>query len=151
MILIWSFLPPMSDANINFPHPRGISESVRGFVRNRVPPRHLGGYGVLALRTLAVLSSAVLVLSQFGGVAPAATLYWDTDGSTSGNNASTGANLGGSGIWSTTDTNWWDTSLAILQPWTHGSDAVFWGATGAVTLSTVSANSITFKITGYSA
>lgn len=35
----------------------------------------------------------------FGGPAEAATLYWDTDGSTTGNLAATGANLGGSGVW----------------------------------------------------
>ena len=31
--------------------------------------------------------------------ASAATLYWDNDGSASGNNSSTGAGLGGSGTW----------------------------------------------------
>ena len=79
----------------------------------------------------------------------AATLYWDTDGSTSGNNASTGANLGGSGTWSNAAANWWNTNLAPLQVWTEGSDAVFFGTAGTVTASTVSASNITFKTTGY--
>src|SRR6266516_6058057 len=98
-----------------------------------------------AFRTVAMLTSAMLAMSEFGGPARAGTLYWDTDGSTGGNNASTGANLGGSGIWSTADANWWATSLGTPQVWTDRSDAVFWGTAGAVTASTVSANSLSFK------
>lgn len=101
------------------------------------------------LLSTAMVTSALLVVSEFGGPAHAATLYWDTDGSTNGNSASTGANLGGSGIWSTADANWWITSLGPPQAWTDGSDAVFWGAAGAVTASDVSANSLAFKTTGY--
>src|SRR3989442_1757178 len=92
----------------------------------------------------------MLALSEFYGPAHAGTLYWDTDGSTAGNNASTGANLGGSGIWSTTNANWWDTSLGTLQGWTDGRDAVFWGTAGLATASNVSPNSLSFKTTGYS-
>ena len=102
-----------------------------------------------ALRTAVVVASATLAMSEFGGWARAGTLYWDTDGSTGGNNAATGANLGGSGIWSTADTNWWETSLGTLQTWTDGSDAVFWGTASTVTASTVSASSLAFKTTGY--
>ena len=96
--------------------------------------------------------SGDLALLAFGIRHPAraATLYWDTDGSTAGNNASTGANLGGAGIWSTANANWWNTGLGTPQVWTDGSDAVFWGTAGAVTASTVSANSLAFKTTGYS-
>ena len=97
-----------------------------------------------------MVTSAMLAVSEFGGPARAGTLYWDTDGSTGGNNASTGANLGGSGIWSTADANWWDTSLGTLQAWTDGGDAVFWGTAGAVSASTISAKSLAFKTTGYS-
>jgi fibronectin-binding autotransporter adhesin len=103
-----------------------------------------------ALRTVAVVISATLAVSEFGDPARAGTRYWDTDGSTGGNNASTGAKLGGSGMWSTAAANWWDTSLGTPQVWTEGSDAVFWGTAGAVTASTVSANSLSFKTTGYS-
>src|SRR3989442_15697017 len=110
-----------------------------------------GGSYRNALRTVAVAASAMLAVSEFGGPARAAVLYWDTDGSTGGNNASTGANLGGSGIWSAADSNWWDTGLGSLQVWTDGSDAVFWGTAGAGTASTVSANSLAFKTPGYSA
>src|SRR5437667_12191729 len=103
-----------------------------------------------ALRTLALAMSGMLAMSEFAAPSRAGTLYWDSDGSTAANNASTGANLGGSGIWSTADANWWDSSLGILQPWTDGSDAVFWGTAGTVTASTISANSVAFKTTGYS-
>jgi fibronectin-binding autotransporter adhesin len=99
---------------------------------------------------MALMTFALLAVSQFVGLVQAGTLYWDTDGSTAANNASTGANLGGSGMWSTANANWWDTSLGTPQTWTQGSDAVFWGTAGAVTGSAVSANSLTFKSTGYS-
>jgi fibronectin-binding autotransporter adhesin len=100
-------------------------------------------------RTLAV-TFAILAASEFGGAAWAATLYWDADGSTTGNSASTGGNLGGPGNWSNANANWWDTSLGTPQVWTDESDGVFWGTAGAVTASTVSANSLAFKTTGYS-
>ncbi len=80
----------------------------------------------------------------------AGTLYWDTDHVTAGNDAATGANLGGSGSWSLIDSNWWDTSLNTLQPWTDGSDGIFWGTAGIVNVSTVSASTVTFKTSGYS-
>jgi len=85
----------------------------------------------------------------FTGTARGAVLLWDTDGSMTGNDASTGANLGGSGIWSSVNANWWNTSLGTPQTWTDGSDAVFWGSAGVVTASTVSARSLVFKGTGY--
>jgi autotransporter-associated beta strand protein len=94
--------------------------------------------------------SAVLAISQLANPARAGTLYWDSDGSTAGNNASTGANLGGSGIWNSTNTNWWDTGLGTPQVWIDGRDAVFWGTAGAVTAATVSASNIAFKPSGYS-
>jgi len=103
-----------------------------------------------ALRAVVVVTSTMLAISQFAGPVRAAILYWDTDGSTVGNNASTGANLGGSGIWSIANANWWDTTLGTLQVWADGSDAVFWGTAGGVTASTISANSVAFKTTGYS-
>jgi fibronectin-binding autotransporter adhesin len=107
------------------------------------------GLHINALRRAACVTFALLA-SQFGGLVHAGTLYWDTDGSTAANSASNGANLGGSGMWSTADANWWDTSLGTLQVWTQGSDAVFWGTAGAVNGSAVSANSLTFKTSGYS-
>ena len=127
-------------------------------MKNHIASRRGGAHEVTrptkpsgnALRTLALAVSAILAVSEFASQARAATLYWDTDGSTTGNNASTGANLGGSGAWSTAAANWWNTSLGTPQVWTDGSDAVFWGTAGTVTASTVSANSLAFKTNGYS-
>lgn len=107
----------------------------------------------------APVALVLLVLSNFFP-ARAGTLYWDTDGSTVGNNASTGANLGHSSIWSAVvnpvaygDYDWWDTSLATNHAWTSGSDAVFWGTAGTVSVfagEVISVNSVAFKTTGYS-
>src|SRR5436190_2563785 len=93
---------------------------------------------------------AMLAMAELGGLARAAILYWDADGSTVGNNASTGANLGGAGTWSAANTNWWNTNFATPQVWTDGSDAVFWGTAGTVSASTISASNLAFKTTGYS-
>src|SRR4026209_106595 len=75
--------------------------------------------------TMAII--AMLVVLGFVGEARAAALYWDSDGLTAANNAVTGANLGGSGIWNLANSNWWDTAFATPIAWTDGSDAVFWG------------------------
>ncbi len=102
-------------------------------------------------RFLLVLASfGITAFCELGSVAWAGTLYWDTDGSVTGNNASTGANLGGSGIWSTSDTNWWNSTLGTLQPWIDGSDAIFWGTPGTINVSTISARGLAFKSTNYS-
>src|SRR5437879_3221886 len=78
-------------------------------------PVGTGGSYRNALRTVAVVASAMLAVSEFGGPARAGTLSWDTDGATGGNNASTGANLGGSGVWSTADANWWEIGRASCR------------------------------------
>src|SRR5438093_12665618 len=80
-----------------------------------------------ALWNVAALLSVVLAWSQLASPARAGILYWDTDGATAGNDALTGANLGGAGIWSSADSNWWDAVLGPLQGWSDGSDAAFWG------------------------
>jgi fibronectin-binding autotransporter adhesin len=100
-------------------------------------------------RTAAMMVSTLLVTLEFAGPARAATLYWDTDGTIAGNNASTGAGLGGPGIWSGVHANWWNTGLATPQVWTDGNDAVFWGTASAVTASNLSPSSLAFKTTGY--
>jgi len=100
---------------------------------------------LVALRLVAISLAAAACT----GPAPAAVLYWDTDGSNAGNNAVTGASLGGAGFWNLADTNWWNASTGILQAWSNGSEAVFWGTSGAVTLEPVSASSVAFKTTGY--
>jgi len=113
-------------------------------------------HGIGAVRTRALRMTAALALTAFAmlttpgfGSLKAATMFWDTDGSTAGNNASTGANVGGSDIWTTSDAKWWVTSLGTLQVWTDGNEALFWGAAGTVIASTVSASRVGFKTTGY--
>lgn len=91
------------------------------------------------------------------GTAHAASLYWDTDGTTSGNNVD-GTGLGGtSGFWNTGVANWWDLSSLVVWPNTSADEAIFsapyvGGAplTRAVTISTgVTANRLTFERSGY--
>ncbi len=101
------------------------------------------------LRAAALATLALLAVTDFSSPVLGAALYWDTDGSTAGNSGSTGANLGGSGLWSTSDANWWNPGFGTLQTWADGGDAVFWGAAGTVTASTVTANSLAFRTTGY--
>src|SRR3954447_17788633 len=77
-----------------------------------------------------------------------ADLYWDADGSTAGNNTSTGANLGGGGNWDDIDRGFDGVSADVSWPGT--ADAVFTGSAGTVTLiSPQSAASLLFKTTGY--
>src|SRR5436309_11891819 len=83
------------------------------------------------LRTMAVVAACLLAMSECGGLSRAGTLYWDTDGSTAGNNFFSGANVGGSGNWNLADVSWWDGASSTLQVWSDGSDAVFWGTAGA--------------------
>jgi fibronectin-binding autotransporter adhesin len=97
-----------------------------------------------------MVTFAFLSTTKFAPPARAALLYWDPDRSTIGNNASTGAGLGGSGVWSPANANWWNTTTTVPQVWNDGSDAVFWGTAGTATASTITANSLTFKTTGYS-
>src|SRR5262245_15765687 len=100
---------------------------------------------LLALRLTAVMMAA----SELAGPAQASVLYWDTDGSNAGNNATNGAGLGGTGSWNLTDANWWNAGTGALQVWRDGTDVVFWGTAGAVTVATVSASNILFRTTGY--
>jgi len=76
----------------------------------------------------------------------AATLYWD--------GTSTTANAdGGAGTWVTGGTtNWDDAAVAgVDTAWTNGSDGVFGGTAGTVSVSgTVGAASLTFNTPGYS-
>ncbi len=88
--------------------------------------------------------------SPFVGVQsapPPGAYYWDSDGSASGNSTSTGAGLGGSGNWDSS-AKWYHNSAEAS--WTSGSDAIFWGTAGTVTLTAAqSANSLSFKTDGY--
>jgi fibronectin-binding autotransporter adhesin len=97
------------------------------------------------LRRAALLACAGSLLSA----APSqAVLYWDSDASPVNNNSVTGAGLGGAGTWGSAG-NWFNGSADTT--WTAGSDAVFNGTSGVVTLgSAQSAASVSFKSDGYS-
>lgn len=74
----------------------------------------------------------------------AAVLYFDANRSQPG--------LGGSGIWDRTSPNWTTSpdGTGPMQAWVDGSQAVFGGAPGTVTLSgSIRAKSITFTTTAY--
>ena len=76
--------------------------------------------------------------------APAgATVYWDPGNSF----ASPGS--GGAGTWDTSTTNWWysGNSNVIFNP--AGDYAVFAGTAAAVTMSSATAEGITFNVPGY--
>src|SRR2546428_1086428 len=93
-----------------------------------------------ALRTAALVLLGVLALSVFVGQVVAAPVYWDTDGSTAGNDASRGTNLGGSGIWNSAASNLWNTGLGALEARTGGSEAVVLGGAGAGRVSAMFCN-----------
>ena len=95
-----------------------------------------------------VLSTALTI-----AVRSASTLYWDSDGTATGNNVS-GTNLGGSGIWNTTNSNWWDGTAGTDTQWVNGDSAVFTGTPGTVNLqgtgpTAINAASLTFNAAGY--
>lgn len=94
---------------------------------------------------------------QVGSPPQAATVYWDTDGSTTGNNIN-GTNLGGTGTWDTISSNWWDTSSLVAWPNTNADRAIFTyafptlgiPALNTVTLSgAIMANQLSFQRSGY--
>ena len=73
------------------------------------------------------------------------SLYWDADGGDS-------TNIGGTGTWDTASEYWrLGSSEGPLQAWHDGSDAVFEGTGGTVTLgsSTIHANQLCFNADGY--
>ncbi len=91
---------------------------------------------------------------QIGQPLRAATFYWDSDADATGNNAVTGASLGGTGSWNTTNANWWDGISISDQAWNNANNdtAIFWGANGGtVTLDAggITAGALQFKTTGY--
>lgn len=83
---------------------------------------------------------------QVGQPLTAATLYWDADGVLPGNSLTTGAGLGGSGIWNTSLPYWWDGNVTEASAtFTSGDTAVFMGLGGVVQLgSPVTLGSLTF-------
>ena len=83
------------------------------------------------------------------GNAGAATYYWDNDAVALGNNAATGAGLGGAGTWDTTATKWWNIT-DVAWPNLTTDTAIFTGTAGTVTLGTaINVNTLSFVSNGY--
>ena len=82
-----------------------------------------------------------------------ATLYWDADGIAANNNITTGAGLGGSGVWRTGGTaNWFNPTTKTNVAWagTATDTAVFFGTVGTVSVSgAVAVTTATFQTSGY--
>ena len=80
--------------------------------------------------------AAIALLLAIPGPAGAATLLWTADGAT----------LGGSGSWTADGISWTATTSPVAAAaWVDGSDAVFQGAAGVVTLADpLAAASLTF-------
>lgn len=107
------------------------------------------------------INCALIALTAFWQVTQplqAAAFYWDADGSDAGNNALTGANLGGAGAWNTSNSFWWDLSSFSTWPASGANEAIFTGAYPAlgipvknlITLdSGITANKLTFVRSGY--
>ncbi len=91
----------------------------------------------LFIRIVSVFT-ALLVPLVTAPVSLAGTLYWDPDGDATGNNATTGANLGGTGpfTWDSSTAAWWDGTSVTDTTWTNSSSntAYFWA--GQPTFST---------------
>ncbi len=87
-------------------------------------------------RPFGLLMVLLMLTWQVGQPLHAATLYWDADTIALGNSI-TGANLGGSGTWNTTNTNWWDgsSSTDTIAAFGSGDTAVVSGLGGIVLLS----------------
>ncbi|MGV3664411.1 MAG: autotransporter-associated beta strand repeat-containing protein, partial [Prosthecobacter sp.] len=100
------------------------------------------------------VTALMLLLVPFWAVqSQGATLYWDSDVTAAGNNATTGAGLGGAGIWDTSTLQWWNPAIpGVDVAWNNLSldTAVFAGTAGTVTLGeAISAGGLTFNTTGY--
>ena len=66
--------------------------------------------------------------------AKAANLYWDSDATAAGNSLTTGAGLGGAGVWGAADAKWFDGSADVAWNNANGDTASFIGTGGLVNL-----------------
>jgi len=113
--------------------------------KKRCPGSRFSSHFIKRLSSWLLLSTALTI-----AVRSATTLYWDADGSPSGNTAE-GSNIGGDGSWDASANRWWD-GAATDATWNNGTPAiaVFAGTTGTVALvSPVTARGLTFNTTGY--
>jgi autotransporter-associated beta strand protein len=99
---------------------------------------------------LALVWTAIVGMICSGMPISAAEFYWDSDGDATGN-AIDGTNLGGTGTWDLSATNWWE-EVAPDSFWLNSfaNTAVFTGTSGTVTLGApIQAGGLTFNTTGY--
>jgi len=104
---------------------------------------------------IGALMIALMTFWQIGQPLQAATFYWDTDSSTTGNNTD-GTGLGGTGNWNTSTSNWWDSTNLVVWPNTNADIALFSGlfsilpTLNTVTLSSgITANQLSFQRSGH--
>ncbi|CAN5821127.1 hypothetical protein BH09VER1_BH09VER1_47100 [soil metagenome] len=85
-----------------------------------------------------------LALLAFTASTKATTYYWDGTNTVANNIVD-----GGTGAWNTANTNWTNVGGSINNAWVAGSDAIFSGVAGTVTLSAQTVGNITFSTSGY--
>jgi fibronectin-binding autotransporter adhesin len=81
-----------------------------------------------------------------------ATLYWDPDADTTGNDVTNNVNIGGSGTWDTSSARWFETNTLTDIAWTNSNNdiAFFTGPGGSVTLGApITAGGIRFGTNAY--
>ena len=100
----------------------------------------------LFARTVGVC--VALVIPLMTAPVKASDFYWDVDGVAVGNDASTGAGLGGTGVWDSSSL-WWDLTSDVA--WPNALDtAVFFGTAGTVSLGgTITAGGLQFDTGGF--
>ncbi|NBN94089.1 MAG: hypothetical protein EBV31_00425 [Verrucomicrobia bacterium] len=81
-----------------------------------------------------VAATLLVVGSATAPKAEAANLYWDFDATSSGNNTTSGAGLGGAGAWTAGDLKWFDGTNDIAWNDANKDVAIFTGAGGSVAL-----------------
>ncbi len=121
-------------------------------------PKHLMKHLRTHRRCLAIFMVVIMASWQIALPLQGATIYWDPDASTTGNNVD-GTNLGGTGTWDTTTALWWDTSSLAVWPNTSADTAIFTYAYPGLGIPTpftvtlasggLTANSLQFNRSGY--
>ncbi|MEO5715067.1 MAG: autotransporter-associated beta strand repeat-containing protein, partial [Luteolibacter sp.] len=83
----------------------------------------------------------------------AASVYWDSDATGTGNNVTSGAGLGSAGNWNTSTANWWPGTGTTDQSWVNANNdtAIFWGTTAGTVVLTdnITVGGLQFKTTAY--
>ena len=106
-------------------------------------------------RFIGTLMTILMLSWQIGQPLQAATIYWDSDTSATGDNTLTGAGLGGAGSWNnslsgTPLLNWYNGTSDTSWVNANNDTAAFWGTAGTVTLTdNVTVGGLTFNTTAY--